>query len=130
MAFEWGNNHPQEAQAMGKAGSKFIEETLTIQNVYDYMFHLLNEYSKLLKFKPTIPSKAHRVCAESAACLQKGLWKDLMVQSMVKSPSHKLPCALPPPYEPQAIQASLDTKYKITRQVETRETEYWKKTKP
>ncbi|KAL1142418.1 hypothetical protein V6Z11_A11G096000 [Gossypium hirsutum] len=127
---EWGNNHPQEAQAMGKAGSKFIEETLTIQNVYDYMFHLLNEYSKLLKFKPTIPSKAHRVCAESAACLQKGLWKDLMVQSMVKSPSHKLPCALPPPYEPQAIQASLDTKYKITRQVETRETEYWKKTKP
>ncbi|KAK8268953.1 hypothetical protein V6Z11_D11G099900 [Gossypium hirsutum] len=130
FAVEWGNNHPHEAQAIGEAGSKFIEETLTMQNVYDYMFHLLNEYSKLLKFKPTIPSKSHRVCAESAACLQKGLWKDFMVQSMVKSPSHKFPCALPPPYEPQAIQASLDTKYKITRQVETWETEYWKKTKP
>ncbi|KAA3475285.1 O-glucosyltransferase rumi-like protein [Gossypium australe] len=130
FAVEWGNNHPHEAQAIGKAGSKFVEETLTMQNVYDYMFHLLNEYSKLLKFKPTIPSKAHRVCAESVACLQKGLWKDFMVQSMVKSPSHKLPCALPPPFEPQAIQASLDREDKITRQVETWETEYWKKTKP
>ncbi|KHG02634.1 KDEL motif-containing 1 [Gossypium arboreum] len=120
----------RQAQAMGKAGSKFIEEILTMRNVYDYMFHLLNEYSKLLKFKPTIPSKAHRVCAESVACLQKGLWKDFMVQSMVKSPSHKLPCALPPPFEPQAIQASLDREDKITRQVETWETEYWKKTKP
>ncbi|MBA0741333.1 hypothetical protein Gogos_014496, partial [Gossypium gossypioides] len=130
FAVEWGNNHPHEAQAIGEAGSKFIEETLTMQNVYDYMFHLLNEYSKLLKFKPTIPSKSHRVCAESAACLQKGLWKDFMVQSMVKSPSHKFPCALPPPYEPQAIQASLDREGKITRQVETLETEYWKKTKP
>ncbi|KAG4119629.1 hypothetical protein ERO13_D11G091900v2 [Gossypium hirsutum] len=130
FAVEWGNNHPHEAQAIGKAGSKFIEETLTMRNVYDYMFHLLNEYSKLLKFKPTVPSKAHRVCAESVACLQKGLWKDFMVQSMVKSPSHKLPCALPPPYEPQAIQASLDREDKITRQVETWETEYWKKTKP
>ncbi|KAH1080918.1 hypothetical protein J1N35_020679, partial [Gossypium stocksii] len=88
FAVEWSNNHPHEAQAIGKARSKFIKETLTMQNVYDYMFHLLNEYSKLLKFKPTIPPKAHKACAESAACLQKGLWKDFMVQSMVKSPSH------------------------------------------
>ena len=29
-----------------------------MDNVYDYMFHLLNEYSKLLKFKPTMPEKA------------------------------------------------------------------------
>ncbi|KAH1080917.1 hypothetical protein J1N35_020678 [Gossypium stocksii] len=130
FAVEWGNNHPHEAQAIGKAGSKFIEETLTMRNVYDYMFHLLSEYSKLLKFKPTIPSKAHRVCAESVACLQKGLWKDFMVQSMVKSPSRKLPCALHPPFEPQAIQASLDREGKITRQVETWVTEYWRKTKP
>ncbi|MFQ6633333.1 hypothetical protein Gotur_012386 [Gossypium turneri] len=127
---DWNVRIYKQAQAIGKAGSKFIEETLTMRNVYDYMFHLLNEYSKLLKFKPTVPSKSHRVCAESVACLQKGLWKDFMLQSMVKSPSHKLPCALPPPYEPQAIQASLDREDKITRQVEKWETEYWKKTKP
>ncbi|XWS32206.1 hypothetical protein CRYUN_Cryun23aG0140400 [Craigia yunnanensis] len=76
------------------------------------------------KFKPTIPSKAKRVCAETTACSEKGLWKEFMVLSMVKSPSDKLPCALPPPYEPQAIQASLNTNEKITRQVETWETEY------
>ncbi|XVF22577.1 hypothetical protein REPUB_Repub12eG0183400 [Reevesia pubescens] len=127
FAVEWGNNHTDKAQAIGKAGSKLIEEFLTMQNVYDYMFHLLNEYSKLLKFKPTIPPHAQRVCTETTACLEKGLWKKFMVQSMVKSPSDKLPCTLPPPFEPQAIQASLDAKQKITRQVETWETEYWKK---
>ncbi|XVE73884.1 hypothetical protein DITRI_Ditri11bG0154400 [Diplodiscus trichospermus] len=127
FAIEWGNNHTDKAQAIGKAGSKLIEEFLTMRNVYDYMFHLLNEYSKLLKFKPIIPPNATRVCAETTACSEKGLWKEFMVQSMVKSPSDKLPCALPPPYEPQAIQASLDTKEKITRQVETWVTAYWKK---
>ncbi|XP_022759545.1 O-glucosyltransferase rumi-like [Durio zibethinus] len=125
FAVEWGNNHTDKAQAIGKAGSKLIEQFLTMRNVYDYMFHLLNEYSKLLKFKPTIPSKAKRVCSETTACSEKGLYKELKVKSMVKSPSEKLPCALPPPYEPHAIQASLDTKEKITRQVETWETEYW-----
>ncbi|XVF73224.1 hypothetical protein PTKIN_Ptkin12aG0184300 [Pterospermum kingtungense] len=127
FAVEWGNNHTDKAQAIGKAGSKFVEENLTMRNVYDYMFHLLNEYSKLLKFKPTIPSKAKRVCPETTACSQKGLWKEFMVQSMVKSPSDKLPCVLPPPYEPQAIQALFKTNEKITRQVATWETEYWKK---
>ncbi|KAK6249747.1 hypothetical protein SCA6_003752 [Theobroma cacao] len=46
------------AQAIGKARSKLIEEFLTMRNIYDYMFHLLNKYATLLKFKPTIPSKA------------------------------------------------------------------------
>ncbi|KAK8565827.1 hypothetical protein V6N13_020905 [Hibiscus sabdariffa] len=127
FAVEWGNNHTREAQTIGKAGSKYIDEMLTMRNVYDYMFHLLNEYSKLLKFKPKIPLEAQRVCAETAACSEKGLWKEFMVQSMVKSPSDKLPCTLSAPYEPRAIQASLDAKEKITKQVETWEAEYWKK---
>ncbi|KAK8268949.1 hypothetical protein V6Z11_D11G099700 [Gossypium hirsutum] len=126
FAVEWGNNHTHKAEAIGKAGSKFIEEALTMQNVYDYMFHLLNEYSKLLKFKPTIPPNARRLCSETT---EQGLLKEFMVQSMVKSPSDKLPCALPPPFKPQAIQASLKAKDKIARQVETWETEYWKKLK-
>ncbi|MBA0652650.1 hypothetical protein Goklo_019894 [Gossypium klotzschianum] len=126
FAVEWGNNHTHKAEAIGKAGSKFIEEALTMQNVYDYIFHLLNEYSKLLKFKPTIPPNARRLCSETT---EQGLLKEFMVQSMVKSPSDKLPCALPPPFKPQAIQASLKAKDKIARQVETWETEYWKKLK-
>ncbi|KAE8721291.1 Downstream target of A 2 [Hibiscus syriacus] len=81
------------AQAIGRAGSKYMEEMLSTRNVYDYMFHLLNEYSKLLKFKPTIAPNARRVCAETMACSNKGLWKEFMVQLMVISPSDKLPCA-------------------------------------
>ncbi|XP_017973857.1 PREDICTED: O-glucosyltransferase rumi homolog [Theobroma cacao] len=129
FAVEWGNNHPDKAQAIGKAGSRLIEEFLTMRNIYDYMFHLLNEYAKLLKFKPTIPSKARRVCWETITSSKKlkGPWKEYMEQSMVKSPSDKLPCALLPPYEPQALQAFLDTKEKITRQVEMWQIEYWKK---
>ncbi|GMI98387.1 hypothetical protein like AT5G23850 [Hibiscus trionum] len=127
FAVEWGNNHTREAQDIGTAGSRYIEEMLAMRNVYDYMFHLLNEYAKLLRFKPTIPPKAQRVCAETMACSNKDLCKDFMVQSMVKSPSDKLPCRLPPPYEPEAIRASLDAKEKIAKQVETWETEYWEK---
>ncbi|GMI66865.1 hypothetical protein HRI_000355800 [Hibiscus trionum] len=107
FAVDWGNNHTHEAQAIGKAGSKFIEEMVAMRNVYDYMFHLLNEYSKLLKFKPTIPPNAQRLCAETT---EQGLAKEFMLQSMVKSPSDELPCALPPAFEPQDIQASLDSK--------------------
>ncbi|KAE8733329.1 Downstream target of A 2 [Hibiscus syriacus] len=121
FAVDWGNDHTRE----GKREANISKRCW--RYVYDYMFHMLNEYSKLLKFKPTIPPKAQRVCAETAACSKKGLWKDFMVQSMVKSPSDKLPCTLPPPYEPQVIQASLDAKEKITKPVETWETEYWKK---
>ncbi|GMI69637.1 hypothetical protein like AT5G23850 [Hibiscus trionum] len=124
FAVEWGNNHTQRAQAIGKAGSKFIQELLTMRNVYDYMYHLLNEYSKLLKFKPTKPPKARRICVESLACPQKDLWRKFMEQSIVKSPSNKPPCELPPPYEPQAIQASVHNKEKMAKQVEKWETVY------
>ncbi|WRX10199.1 Glycosyl transferase CAP10 domain - like 3 [Theobroma cacao] len=131
FAVEWGNNHTDklfyltrryasllQAQAIGKAGSKLIEEFLTMRNIYDYMFHLLNEYAKLLKFKPTIPLKAKRVCSKTTACSREGVWREYMEQSMVKSPSDKLPCALPPPYEPQALQAFLDKKEKTIRQIQ------------
>ena len=89
-----------QAQEIGEAGSKFIQEKLKMDFVYDYMFHLLSEYSKLLKFEPTIPVGAHEVCSETMAC-QEGnkFWriKNFMVESMVKSPRNTLPCTMPPP---------------------------------
>ncbi|OMP00447.1 Lipopolysaccharide-modifying protein [Corchorus olitorius] len=124
FAVEWGNNHTEKARAIGKEGSKLTEEFLAMENVYDYMFHVLKEYSKLLKFKPTIPPNAKRVCAETMACSEQGLFKKFMELSMVKSPSHKLPCNLPPQYEPHDIQALLATNEDITRQVQTWEAEY------
>ncbi|KAK6230870.1 hypothetical protein QUC31_002388 [Theobroma cacao] len=58
------------------------------------------------------------------SCSREGLWREYLEQSMVKSPSDKLPCTLPSPYEPQALQASLDQMEKITTQVEEWQTEY------
>ncbi|KAB5569178.1 hypothetical protein DKX38_002971 [Salix brachista] len=52
------------AQAIGKAGSKFIQENLKMERVYDYMFHLLTKYSELLKFKPRIPEGAAERCVQ------------------------------------------------------------------
>ena len=60
------------------------------------MFHLLNEYAKLLKFKQTIPLGAVELCLETMACPKKGMRKDFMSESMVKAPSKTTPCNFPP----------------------------------
>ncbi|GFZ15339.1 O-glucosyltransferase rumi-like protein [Actinidia rufa] len=50
--------HYLRAQAIGKAASDFIQEDMKMDYVYDYMFHLLSEYAKLMRYKPTVPRKA------------------------------------------------------------------------
>ncbi|KAL6290247.1 hypothetical protein ACE6H2_007757 [Prunus campanulata] len=125
FAVEWGNNHKDKAKAIGEAASNFIQEDLKMDYVYDYMFHVLNEYAKLLKFKPTIPPNAVELCSEQMACPATGTWKKFMVESMVKSPSDELPCTLPPPYDPLALRDFLERKANSTRQVEAWENEYW-----
>ncbi|CAB4269953.1 unnamed protein product [Prunus armeniaca] len=125
FAVEWGNNHKDKVKAIGEAASNFIQEDLKMDYVYDYMFHVLNEYAKLLKFKPTIPPNAVELCSEKMACPATGTWKKFMVESMVKSPSDELPCTLPPPYDPLALRDLLERKANSTRQVEAWENEYW-----
>ncbi|XP_059634141.1 uncharacterized protein LOC132276637 [Cornus florida] len=125
FAVEWGNNHTQKAQAIGEAASRYIQEDLKMDYVYDYMFHLLNEYAKLIKFKPTIPPMGIQLCPERMACGADGNWKKFMVESVVKSPSDAVPCTMPPPYDPQSFKAFLDEKGKSTKQVELWENEYW-----
>ena len=114
-----------QAKAIGEAASNFIQEDLKMDYVYDYMFHVLNEYAKLLKFKPTIPPNAVELCSETMACPATGKWKKFMVESMVESPSDELPCTLPPPYDPLALRDFLERKANSTRQVEAWENEYW-----
>ncbi|XP_059667082.1 uncharacterized protein LOC132312645 [Cornus florida] len=125
FAVDWGNSHKQKAQAIGKAASDFIQEDLKMEYVYDYMFHLLNEYAKLLRFKPKVPQKAVELCSETMACHAKGLGKNFMVESLVKSPSDSTPCALPPPYDPLALRSSLKRKANSIKQVELWEKNYW-----
>ncbi|XP_028087653.1 O-glucosyltransferase rumi homolog isoform X1 [Camellia sinensis] len=127
FAVEWGNNHTSEAKAMGEASSHYVHEDLKMDYVYDYMFHLLNEYARLLKFKSTIPPKAVELCPEVMACAAAGVWKKYMLESLEEAPSDTIPCTLPPPYDPQALKAFLDGKFTKTKQVESWENEYWDK---
>lgn len=119
-------NHLQ-AQAIGKASSRFIQEELKQEYVYDYMFHLLNEYAKLLNYKPSIPPNALELCPETMACLAGGNYNKFMMDSLVNSPRDSVPCTMPPPYDAQALKTFIDTQIGLTRKVEAWENEYWDK---
>lgn len=118
FAVEWGNNHMQKAQAIGKAASEFVLEDLKMDYIYDYMLHLLTEYAKLLKFKPTIPKNAVELCSETMACSATDSEKKFMTESLVKGPSDKSPCTMPPPYDRATFQSLLKRKTDAVKQVE------------
>ncbi|KOM57309.1 hypothetical protein LR48_Vigan11g034200 [Vigna angularis] len=105
------------AQMIGNGGTDYILENLKMKYVYDYMFHLLNDYAKLLKFKPTIPEGAIEICSESMACPVQGLQKSFMEESMVNSPSDTLPCVMPSPHTPQTLKQFLQEKENLIEQV-------------
>lgn len=125
FAVDWGNSHKKKAQEIGRAASSFMQEDLKMDYVYDYMFHLLNGYSKLLRFKPTIPEKAVEVCSETMACPREGNEKNFMMESLVKGPSEKGPCTLPPPFNPAELRALERRKANSIKQVENWEKNYW-----
>ncbi|KAM4085938.1 hypothetical protein ACJW30_10G064700 [Castanea mollissima] len=118
FAVDWGNNHKQKAQAIGKAASDFIQEELKMDYVYDYMFHLLNKYARLFKFEPKIPEGAMELCSETMACSANGLEKKFMMESLVKGPSATSPCTMPPIYEPRVLGNLHRRNMNIIRQVE------------
>ncbi|XP_057978340.1 uncharacterized protein LOC131164846 [Malania oleifera] len=125
FAVDWGNSHKQKARAIGKAASDFIQEELKMEYVYDYMFHLLNEYAKLLKFKPQVPKGAVELCSETMACPADGLGRKFMMESLVKGPSGTAPCTLPPPYAPSVLGSFLRRKANSLKQVELWEKRHW-----
>lgn len=96
-------------EAMGKRGSSFIHEKLDMNYVYDYMLHLLTEYSKLLTFKPTKPEGAMDLCLESVACPSQGKVREFLEQSMAAEPipDSAEPCGLPPAFEPSELEELL-----------------------
>lgn len=95
FAVDWGNNHTNKAKAIGDAGSSFMTKELKMSNVYDYMFHLLTEYAKLLRYKPVIPKGAKEVCSQSMLCSRKNrVERRFMRDSRVKRPGETGPCNL------------------------------------
>lgn len=98
-----------------------------MEYVYDYMFHLLSSYAKLLTYKPSVSGEAIELCAESMVCKAQGLNKKFMMESMVKGPSNTNPCTMPPPYDPPSLHAQLQRKQSGIQQVEEWEKSYWEK---
>ncbi|RZC43627.1 hypothetical protein C5167_036573 [Papaver somniferum] len=126
FAVDWGNTHEQKVQDIGKASSDFIQENLKMEYIYDYMFHLLNEYAKLLTYKPTIPPNAVEFCSATMACPHAdGVEKSYMMDTIVRQPSDSGPCTMPPPFEPPSFHALLKEKEQSIKTVETWENEFW-----
>ena len=83
-----------QAMKIGKAGRDFIVNELKMSNVYDYMFHSLNAYAKLLKYKPSVSKKAVEYCSETITCFANEAEKEYMKNSMVKTASQWPPCKM------------------------------------
>lgn len=98
-----------------------------MENVYDYMFHLLNEYAKLFKYKPEIPPNAVELCSEMLACPAHGNWRKFMEETMENSPADSPPCILPPPFELLDLEAFTEEKMAAVKEVEAWEDEYQRK---
>ena len=92
-----------------------------MDNVYDYMLHLLTEYAKLMKYKPTVPDKATEICIESMACSATGLVKKFMLESMEKSVYEFEPCDLLPPFDQNELDEIMGRKEKYLKMVEKQE---------
>ena len=114
-----------QAQAIGGEASTFIQEKLKMDYVCNYMFHLLSEYAKLLRYKPTKPPKAIELCAESVSCQANGLERKFMMESMVKAPHGLAACSLPPPYNPAELRLLQRRKVNYIKQVEISEQRAW-----
>ncbi|XP_062185528.1 uncharacterized protein LOC133889089, partial [Phragmites australis] len=94
FAVDWGNAHTDKAQQIGGNASRFIQEELTIDNVHDYMFHLLTEYAKQLRYKPAVPRGAVEVTVESMTQGRRGLERKYMMDTVVTGTSSEDPCRL------------------------------------
>ncbi|ESQ29033.1 hypothetical protein EUTSA_v10023375mg [Eutrema salsugineum] len=130
FAVDWLNNHTQKAQEIGRGASEFMQRDLSMENVYDYMFHLLNEYSKLLKYKPQASKNSVEICTEAMVCPSgdvNGPNKRFLMGSLVYEPPISDPCSLPPPFDPNGLEKFHRKKLNLIRQVEKWEDAYWEK---
>ncbi|XWS74020.1 hypothetical protein CRYUN_Cryun02cG0179600 [Craigia yunnanensis] len=80
------------AEAIGKRGQQLME-SLSMDRVYDYMLHLISEYSNLQDFKPVPPSSAQEVCEESVLCLAEPKQREYLRRAAAGGSSTP-PCSL------------------------------------
>lgn len=117
---EWGNNNTVAAEAIGRAGRQYVTKELSMKHVYDYMLHVLYQYSKLLDFEPVPTANMKELCVDAFLCQAPEKEKVLYEESMVRKASEEPPCFLPPRDE-QLIQARHWQRLNITRLVQEAE---------
>ncbi|KAL6839588.1 hypothetical protein ACP4OV_030527 [Aristida adscensionis] len=118
VAVDWGNEHPEHMQLIGEQGSRFMREEMSLDYIYDYMLHLLTEYAKLLRYKPTIPENAVEICTESLACPATGLHRECMTDTMERHVAGFEPCTLPPPFTAKEVKEIADREAEALKKVE------------
>ncbi|CAK9164206.1 unnamed protein product [Ilex paraguariensis] len=94
FAVDWGNAHPSEAEKIGRGAQDFMEN-LSMRRVYDYMYHLITEYSKLQDFTPVLPSSAQEICVDSLLCFADEKQRQFLKKS-TSLPSPAPSCTLQP----------------------------------
>lgn len=100
---------------MGKAAQDLMD-SISMDGIYDYMYHLINEYSKLLDFKPVRPQNALEVCYDSLLCYADEKKRSFLERSTAY-PSLSPPCRLPP-HDDNVIQSWIEKKSKIIQETE------------
>lgn len=68
-------------------------ESLSIDRIYDYMYHLISEYAKLQDFVPVQPPSALEICIDSVLCFADDKQKQFLKRS-IAFPSPGSPCSL------------------------------------
>ncbi|CAM6098106.1 unnamed protein product [Calypogeia fissa] len=86
--------NPLMGQAIGEAGQAFVQKELSMDKVYDYMYHLLVKYAQLQEFQPSISRSAHLVTQDYILCLAQPLQKLLMKQARKHMSSNVIPCTM------------------------------------
>ncbi|CAN6235741.1 unnamed protein product [Urochloa humidicola] len=124
FAVDWGNAHTDKARGIGGNASRFIQEDLTMNNVYDYMFHLLTEYAMLLRYRPAVPRGAREVTVESMTRGRRGLERQFMMDTVVADGAGagvggEGPCRLQPPFSSVELEALRKERADVVRQVES-----------
>ncbi|RCV20618.1 LOW QUALITY PROTEIN: hypothetical protein SETIT_4G071100v2 [Setaria italica] len=83
-----------------------------------YMLHLLTEYAKLLRYKPTVPKKVVEICSESIVCPTRGLHRECMMDSMESHFTGFSPRTLPPPFTKEEPKEIADREAEVLRNIE------------
>ncbi|KAE8663835.1 RING/U-box superfamily protein isoform 1 [Hibiscus syriacus] len=93
FAVDWGNTNPSKVEAIGKSAQQLMG-SISMDRVYDYMFHLMSQYAKLQDFKPVPPSSAQQVCEEPLLCFADEKQKEVLKESAVTAVSSTPSCTL------------------------------------